>query len=203
MSNILVSSSGILKIADFGLAKVIRRQVENVIEVEEINATNRIVTLWTRAPELVLGTTQYGCEIDMWSVGCILYELLCKIGPFYGANELVITAHFRDFFPLSDIEYLMSKEYPWSFMLYSCTHLQDNGRRLRKENELNSLNEVEKELILGMLSINEKQRFTAKKCLKHEFFSLLPDITAFDDALDFHEQRVKSERNKARKKKIE
>ena len=201
MSNILVNGKGVLKIADFGLAKVIRRQAENVLTVEEINATNRIVTLWTRAPELVLGTTRYGCEIDMWSIGCILYELLVKMGPFYGANELVIMAHFRDFFKEQDIQYLLSKQYPWSFMIYSCVHLQDNNRKKRKMMELAKLGKLEREMILGLLNVNGRDRLSALECLDHAYFIPMPHMAKFDDSLDFHEQRVKSERNKFRKKK--
>ena len=171
-----------------------------MIDVEEINATNRVVTLWTRSPELVLGTTKYGSEIDMWSVGCIMYELYVKIGPFYGINELAMMAHFRDFFTEQDIEYLRMKEYPWSFMIYSSVHMQDVDRKLKKEEEIKRLSDVEKTIVFGLLNVNEKQRWTARECLEHDYFTPIPRVTIFDDSLDFHEQRVKTERNKRKRK---
>ncbi|XP_027336910.1 probable serine/threonine-protein kinase At1g54610 [Abrus precatorius] len=65
-SNLLIDKRGVLKIADFGLA--------NSIDAER-PLTNRVVTLWYRAPELLLGSTDYGIGIDLWSVGCLLAEM--------------------------------------------------------------------------------------------------------------------------------
>ncbi|KAF5743667.1 serine/threonine-protein kinase [Tripterygium wilfordii] len=68
-SNLLIDNEGILKIADFGLATFFdpdRRQP----------MTSRVVTLWYRPPELLLGATCYGVDVDLWSAGCILAELL-------------------------------------------------------------------------------------------------------------------------------
>jgi cell division cycle 2-like protein len=50
--------------------------------------TNLVVTLWYRAPELLLGTDIYGPAIDMWSVGCILAELILKDPLMMGKGEL-------------------------------------------------------------------------------------------------------------------
>ncbi|XP_042436183.1 probable serine/threonine-protein kinase At1g54610 isoform X1 [Zingiber officinale] len=68
-SNLLLTKEGILKIADFGLA--ISYDHNKVKPM-----TNRVVTLWYRPPELLLGATHYGFGVDLWSAGCILAELL-------------------------------------------------------------------------------------------------------------------------------
>ncbi|KAG6383166.1 hypothetical protein SASPL_157091 [Salvia splendens] len=68
-SNLLIDNEGNLKLADFGLA----RSFSNDINA---NLTNRVITLWYRPPELLLGATKYGPAVDMWSVGCIFAELL-------------------------------------------------------------------------------------------------------------------------------
>ncbi|GJN25038.1 hypothetical protein PR202_gb12822 [Eleusine coracana subsp. coracana] len=66
-SNLLVSSDGILKIADFGLAT--SYDPNNTRPM-----TSQVITLWYRPPELLLGATHYGVGVDLWSVGCILAE---------------------------------------------------------------------------------------------------------------------------------
>lgn len=67
-SNLLVSENGILKIADFGLSTPF-------IPSQKQPMTSRVVTLWYRPPELLLGATKYGVSVDLWSAGCILAEL--------------------------------------------------------------------------------------------------------------------------------
>lgn len=81
-SNLLLDNNGILKLADFGLARPF-----NSSEKKQI-LTNRVITLWYRPPELLLGTFHYGPEIDMWSVGCIMAELLSKKTLFPGRNSI-------------------------------------------------------------------------------------------------------------------
>ncbi|KAJ3054889.1 Cyclin-dependent kinase 10 [Rhizophlyctis rosea] len=68
MSNLLLTSKGILKIADFGLARKFGTPSKPM--------TPKVVTLWYRAPEVLFGEKVYTTAIDMWSVGCIFGELL-------------------------------------------------------------------------------------------------------------------------------
>ena len=67
-SNLLIDKKGALKIADFGLANIIDPKPKKPL-------TSRVVTLWYRAPELLLGSTDYGVGVDLWSVGCLLAEM--------------------------------------------------------------------------------------------------------------------------------
>ncbi|KAL3511414.1 hypothetical protein ACH5RR_030815 [Cinchona calisaya] len=78
-SNILLNNRGELKICDFGLA----RQYGSPLKPY----THLVVTLWYRAPELLLGAKQYSTAIDMWSLGCIMAELLAKQPLFNGKTE--------------------------------------------------------------------------------------------------------------------
>ncbi|XP_059598177.1 cyclin-dependent kinase G-2 isoform X2 [Vitis vinifera] len=79
-SNLLLNNRGELKICDFGLA----RQYGSPLKPY----THLVVTLWYRAPELLLGAKQYSTAIDMWSLGCIMAELLSKEPLFNGKTEL-------------------------------------------------------------------------------------------------------------------
>ncbi|KAI9594753.1 cell division protein kinase 10 [Syncephalis fuscata] len=68
-SNLLLTARGILKIADFGLARAFDARIKRPM-------TPRVVTLWYRAPELLFGDPNYSAPVDLWSAGCILGELL-------------------------------------------------------------------------------------------------------------------------------
>ncbi|XP_059633565.1 cyclin-dependent kinase G-2-like isoform X2 [Cornus florida] len=78
-SNLLLNNRGELKICDFGLAR------QYGIPLKPY--THLVVTLWYRAPELLLGGKQYSTAIDMWSLGCIMAELLSKEPLFNGKTE--------------------------------------------------------------------------------------------------------------------
>nr|XP_028951993.1 cyclin-dependent kinase G-2-like isoform X2 [Malus domestica] len=78
-SNLLMNNRGELKICDFGLA----RQYGSPLKPY----THLVVTLWYRAPELLLGVKEYSTAIDMWSLGCIMAELLSKEPLFNGKTE--------------------------------------------------------------------------------------------------------------------
>ncbi|KAJ4430963.1 hypothetical protein ANN_19556 [Periplaneta americana] len=78
-SNLLLSHKGILKVGDFGLA----REYGSPLKAY----TSLVVTLWYRAPELLLGAKKYSTPIDMWSVGCIFAELLSMEPLFQGKSE--------------------------------------------------------------------------------------------------------------------
>lgn len=79
-SNLLMNNRGQMKVADFGMARYYGDPPPKL--------TQLVVTLWYRAPELLLGAESYGAEIDMWSVGCIFGELVTKDPLFQGRNEV-------------------------------------------------------------------------------------------------------------------
>jgi len=78
--NLLIDRDGYLKLADFGLARAIGIPVRTY--------THEVVTLWYRAPEILLGTKQYSTPVDIWSVGCIMAEMATKRALFAGDSEI-------------------------------------------------------------------------------------------------------------------
>jgi cyclin-dependent kinase len=85
--NLLIDKEGNLKLADFGLARAIGLPVRTY--------THEIVTLWYRAPEILLGQKHYSTSVDMWSVGCIFAEMATMSPLFPG------TSHWPDIFMLN------------------------------------------------------------------------------------------------------
>ncbi|KAJ0261837.1 Protein kinase superfamily protein [Hirschfeldia incana] len=82
-SNLLIDNNGILKIADFGLATFYDDSKQ-----KKQTMTSRVVTLWYRPPELLLGATNYGTGVDLWSAGCIVAELLAGKPVMPGRTEV-------------------------------------------------------------------------------------------------------------------
>jgi cyclin-dependent kinase 12/13 len=72
-SNILISSSHVVKLADFGLARSIAQF--DGLNIPKVDLTNNVVTMWYKAPELLLGAVRYTAAIDVWSAACVLAEL--------------------------------------------------------------------------------------------------------------------------------
>ncbi|OWZ64804.1 hypothetical protein AYX15_03506 [Cryptococcus neoformans] len=78
--NLLINKSGDLKIGDFGLARAFGIPLRTY--------THEVVTLWYRAPEVLLGSRHYSTAIDMWSVGCIVAEMATRQPLFPGDSEI-------------------------------------------------------------------------------------------------------------------
>ncbi|XP_006059000.1 cyclin-dependent kinase 7 isoform X2 [Bubalus kerabau] len=79
-NNLLLDENGVLKLADFGLAKSFGSPSRAY--------THQVVTRWYRAPELLFGARMYGVGVDMWAVGCILAELLLRVPFLPGDSDL-------------------------------------------------------------------------------------------------------------------
>lgn len=71
-ANILISSEGVVKIADFGLARTL-------FPNKNASYTTKVVTLWYRAPELLLEYKKYDFNVDLWSLGCVFAEMVTGV----------------------------------------------------------------------------------------------------------------------------
>lgn len=158
-ANLLINNSGVLKLGDFGLSRTFEAKVN-------MKYTNRVVTLWYRAPELLLGATQYGPEIDIWSAGCIIAELLLK----------------KPIFPGSDSRDQMEKvfsicgsptEQRWPGVTALPYYRQLNPEHCypeRLRQHLRSLSPDSSELLCSLLTLDPSKRQSAAKALDHDWF---------------------------------
>ncbi len=78
--NLLLDRKGNMKLADFGLARAYGLPIKTY--------THEVVTLWYRAPEILLGQKQYSTSVDIWSAGCIFAEMAMKKPLFPGDSEI-------------------------------------------------------------------------------------------------------------------
>ncbi|KAK6147370.1 hypothetical protein DH2020_018282 [Rehmannia glutinosa] len=145
-SNILINQvRGELKICDFGLSRHFGKASGSY--------TPGLVTLWYRAPELLLGVKEYSCAIDMWSVGCIMAELLLKEVLFRGNSEIQ---------QLESIYMLIGRPYNHELRLKFATATYFNGAPLLTEHGFDLLDKL--------LAHDPRKRITARAALDHNWF---------------------------------
>ncbi|KAL5656283.1 hypothetical protein ACJX0J_035602, partial [Zea mays] len=157
-SNLLVSSDGILKIADFGLA--------TSYDPEDARPmTSQVITLWYRPPELLLGSTHYGVGVDLWSVGCVLAELLLGEPVFPGRTEV---EQLHKVFKLCGTP---SEDY-WEKMKLAHPTFGPYERCLAEK--FKDVAPSTLSLLETLLSIDPDMRGTATDALNSEFFRTEP-----------------------------
>jgi len=157
--NLLIDKKGSLKIADFGLARAFCVPVRQY--------THEVVTLWYRAPEILLGSATYSIPVDMWSAGCIFAEMLTKKPIFPGDSE--IDQLFKIFRQLGT---------PTEEIWHGCTSLPDYKPSFPKwkKQELGKLFENSHptaiDLLEKMLIYEPAQRISAREALRHPYFAV-------------------------------
>lgn len=170
-SNLLLSNRGKVQVADFGLARRLGPKSEQLTPV--------VVTLWYRAPELLLGAKTYTSAIDMWSVGCILAELLLGRPLLPGKTEIdQIDWIFRTFGYPDEITWpdctKLSGLSSFSASKYSSIPpaIYNLNAIFTKRNV--NLSDAGYDLLLKCFTFDPKRRITAKEALNHEFFKEQP-----------------------------
>ena len=100
--NILVSKNGVVKIADFGMARIIASPGRAM--------TRNIVTRWYRPPEIFFGAKYYSFSVDMWGIGCILAELYQKKPLFTGNNDFETLAQIFSVTGVADVKNILYRK---------------------------------------------------------------------------------------------
>ncbi|EPS67441.1 hypothetical protein M569_07335, partial [Genlisea aurea] len=164
-SNLLVNDDGVLKIADFGLANFFRTAPHN-----QQPLTSRVVTLWYRAPELLLGSTNYGPAIDLWSVGCILAESFAGKPIMPGRTEVEQMHRIFKLCGSPTESYWNKTKLP---DVVNSFKSQSQYKR-RVADTFKHFPPSALSLVEALLSIDPEQRGTASSALKSEFFTKNP-----------------------------
>jgi CTD kinase subunit alpha len=157
---------GQLKLADFGLARALSGKLCYNKRMDDY--TNRVITLWYRSPELLLGSSHYGPEVDIWSAGCILLEMYKKEAVFRAENEIdQLKAIYEICGTLTPEVWEDACELPWFFLIQFQEVLP---RRLRERFD-NFLSPKGLDLIDQLLCMNPTQRPSAATALSHPWFT--------------------------------
>lgn len=166
-SNILLNNDGVLKITDFGLA----RTMNPFNEGETPDYTNRVITIWYRPPELLLGSTEYGREVDVWGVGCLLIELYSKVAAFQGFDEVGQLHKIFNVMGTPSIgDWPDMENLPWFEMLKPRINKASNFANLYRD----IMSEQLFNLALKLLALNPKTRLTADEALQDDYFTKDP-----------------------------
>eukprot|EP00164_Ancoracysta_twista_P011021 GFYU01016832.1.p1 GENE.GFYU01016832.1~~GFYU01016832.1.p1 ORF type:complete len:328 (+),score=71.32 GFYU01016832.1:85-1068(+) len=163
-SNLLISPDGLVKIADFGLARTFGSPNRNL--------THQVVTRWYRAPELLFGARRYGYGVDMWAVGCIFAELMLRTPYFPGESDID---------QLSKIFAALGTptEENWPGMTTLPDYMEFEQYMGTPLNQLfTAAGEDAIDLLSKMIKYSPTDRITAEEALQHPYFKNSPLPTA-------------------------
>ncbi|OVA15039.1 Protein kinase domain [Macleaya cordata] len=161
-SNLLLDNTGMLKMADFGLASFFDPNHKQPM-------TSRVVTLWYRPPELLLGATDYGVGVDLWSAGCILAELLAGKPIMPGRTEVEQLHKIFKLCGSPSDEYWKRSKLPHATIFKPQQPYKRCIAETFKDFPPSSLPLVE-----TLLAIDPAERQTATSALMSEFFTTKP-----------------------------
>jgi len=186
-ANVLLTHDGRAWVTDFGLARYWPQRAGG--DRHENPLTPKVVTLWYRAPELLMGNRQYGYPVDLWGVGCVLGEMLTGEPFLQGDNELhQLSLIFKLLgcptekswpglrkLPFFDVlESVVEKAYP--------PQLREHGGLRTVPQRFAHAADAVLDLLARLLTLDPSQRISAAQALEHEYFSLAPrvDLGAID-----------------------
>jgi serine/threonine protein kinase len=188
-ANILITPGNVVKLADFGLAK-------QLDPGQRAKLTSKVLTIWYRPPELLMGCQDYGPEIDVWSAGCILYEMLTRNVLFQSMSneaaqeiDTIFTIHG---FPTREV-WEASEHMPDSAAFrqpkYYATAIFSDFLDTR----LPPQSELAKDLLIRMLEYDSSKRISPSDVLSHPYIQtnseeIMPDRIPPLKFADMHHQ---------------
>ena len=164
--NLLITKDNVLKIADFGLARGYGIPVKNY--------THEVVTLWYRAPDVLLGSKTYGTTVDLWSIGCIFAEMVTGKPLFMGKSE---SDQLKKIFKVrgtpSDSYCGCLRELPeWGVN----DNVFDSYDEVDIRKHVPNLDEDGIDLLMKFVQMEPEKRISCDEALKHPFFNDIQNV---------------------------
>ncbi|CAA0319934.1 unnamed protein product [Arabidopsis thaliana] len=162
-NNLLIGENGLLKLADFGLARLFGSPNRRF--------THQVFATWYRAPELLFGSRQYGAGVDVWAAGCIFAELLLRRPFLPGSTEID---------QLGKIFQAFGTPVPsqWSDMIYLPDYMEFSYTPAPPLRTIFSMaSDDALDLLAKMFIYDPRQRITIQQALDHRYFSSSPSPT--------------------------
>jgi len=165
-SNLLIDENGSqVKIADFGLARSFGLPLKSY--------THEVVTLWYRAPEILLGSKVYSTAVDMWSVGCIFYELAHRKPLFYGESEIgQLFKIFKCLGTPHEAVWQGAGDLPEMKVTFPKWKANGNENLVKLANKFTDCPEAV-DLLTQMVQLEPSKRISVKGALAHPFFDTI------------------------------
>ncbi|ODV67439.1 kinase-like protein, partial [Hyphopichia burtonii NRRL Y-1933] len=199
-ANILIDYNGILKIADFGLARHYHGKKPDLGKGPgggERNYTALVVTRWYRPPELLLGERKYTTSVDMWGVGCVFGELFNHKPILAGLSDSQQAQIIFELIgpPTSDNWYnanLLPNKTDYTIGLRCKRTLETRFSRFMKQDGLN--------LLSGLLALDPFKRLNSLDAINHEYFKNEPlplkphELPRFEESHEIDKERYKKQK---------
>ena len=192
-ANILINKNREVKIGDFRLARIVNRNFKK-------HLTPGVVTLWYKAPELLLDDTLYDFKIDIWSIGCVFAELLTgEIALFKGRNEQeqIEKIFLKCGWPkpnsyLTKLKSFVTIENKFNDKIDEFKFILD------EELKNKGLDSTTIDLLIKMLELDPNKRINIENAINHEYFKVEPKMCEKNEIPlpktdDFIEMNVKNE----------
>ncbi|RLN53385.1 hypothetical protein BBJ29_004277, partial [Phytophthora kernoviae] len=160
-SNLLLNNQGMLKVGDFGLSRF-----WNEVNAKAGRYTNKVVTLWYRPPELLMGSTSYDFSVDIWSIGCIFGELLMGKPILQGKTEI---EQLQLIFGLCGMP--TEETWPGFFKLPGAADIQIYDKYICPLRErFKNFPPHAIDLLEKLLQLDPTKRITAAEAMDHDYF---------------------------------
>ncbi|KAG2204024.1 hypothetical protein INT47_007018 [Mucor saturninus] len=175
-ANVLLTSEGIVKTGDLGLARLFNKPLQPLFNGDKV-----VVTIWYRAPELLFGSRHYTKAVDMWAVGCIFGELLA-LKPIFKGEEAKMDGKKNVPFQRSQLSKIIEimgtptkERWPSIDQLPDAQYLSSfpqTPNNLKQAYQVMSIPKSETgfNLLSALLEYDPAKRITAEKALNHPYF---------------------------------
>uniref|UniRef100_A0A1B0D7E1 cyclin-dependent kinase n=1 Tax=Phlebotomus papatasi TaxID=29031 RepID=A0A1B0D7E1_PHLPP len=163
--NLLVDTEGHIKLADFGLARC--------FNIPMGSYTHEVVTLWYRAPEILLGTKFYSTGVDIWSLGCIFAEMIIKRPLFPGDSEIHQLYKIFELLGTPDNS-------TWPGINQMPEYKSIFPRWERKSPPAEIIRQNAHELLLNLLEYDPNKRIAARSAMQDSYFNDLEHVKIVD-----------------------